>query len=484
MYGEQDQVNLERISWDVQCRVDFMSRKGFVVDSYAYEDKKLKVKSMRGIQSPLFGTDFSDDNAFEERYSCKCRETIGKVYESEVCPKCGTVVEFVDVNIEFTGWIILDRDRIIQPLYYRLLNRIVKSKKYSLEDIIKPRAKIDKDGIIQLEPVDDKKPFNSIGVDGLYERFDEILDYFYKKKKRRDLIDMIRDEKDKVFASCIPVYTSALRPTSFSGESNFHFVTPERLYNNIVKKSQLLNKMGDESEEVGGQYQLERDQLHRQITVSELQKKINALWTLVFDNIDTKYGHIREELLGGRVNFSARNVIIPDSSLEADQIEVGYLTFLELYRYEIIGYLVRMTNCTYDEASQEWFESTLSFNRRVYGIMEYIIEKTDPAVIMNRNPTINFGSLMLMRIKRVRPVYDDNHTMAIPVFILRDLNADFDGDILNIVSIKFQDMKAEYDKNFNPKRSLIISRNDGYFNDNFNLLKDEIIGLYQFNNCD
>ena len=60
----------------------------------------------------------------------------------------------------------------------------------------------------------------------------------------------------------------------------------------------------------------------------------------------------------------------------------------------------------------------------------------------------------------------------------------FDGDILNLVSLKIDQLKKEFDRNFNPKKSLIISRNDGYFNDNFNLLKDEIIGLYQFNNCD
>ena len=91
---------------------------------------------------------------------------------------------------------------------------------------------------------------------------------------------------------------------------------------------------------------------------------------------------------------------------------------------------------------------------------------------------------MLMRIRKVRAVYNENHTMSIPVFTLRDFNADFDGDILNLVSLKIDQLKKEFDRNFNPKKSLIISRNDGYFNDNFNLLKDEIIGLYQFNNCD
>lgn len=382
MIGEKSFAKLERISWDTQCRVDFMSRRGFIVDSYAYDDKKLKIKSKRGIQSPLFGTDFSDDNAFAERYSCECRKTIGKVYETEICPHCGTPVKFVDVDVEFTGWILLKHDRIIQPLYFRLLNRIVKTKRFTLDDIIKPNGVINKDGIVERVPYDPKQPFTGIGIEGLYQRFDEVLDFYYKKKKRRDIIDMIRNEREKVFASSIPVYTSALRPASFGGEFNFHITSPERVYSNMVKKANLLNSL--EEQRVGGKFQEEREFLHRQLTVFDLQQKINTLWQLVFEKIDTKYGHIREEILGGRVNFSARNVIIPDSSLQADEIEVGYITFLELYRYEIIGFLVAMTNCTYEEASQEWFESTLGFNSRVYGIMEYIIDKCDPRVIMNR----------------------------------------------------------------------------------------------------
>ena len=423
MFEESGSVRLERISWDTQCRVDFMSRRGFIVDKYAYDDKKLKIKSDRGIQSPRFGTDFSDEDAFAERYSCKCRSTKGKVFEGEICPECKTEVKFVDVDIEYTGWILLKHDRIIQPLYYRLINRIVRSKKFSLEDIIAPKSEIDKDGIITHPPYDPKQPFAGIGIEGLYKRYDEVLDYYYKKKRNlRDLIDMIRDERDKAFAMCIPVFTSALRPTSFNGESNFNFISPERIYANIVKKSNLLNTL--RKQEVAGKFKEERDFLHRQTTSYELQMKINQLWKLVFDKIDTKHGHIREEILGGRVNFSARNVIVPDSSLEADEIEVGYLTFLELYRYEIIGYLVKMTGSSYGEAAQEWFESSLKFNKRVYEIMQYMIDKCDPRVAMNRNPTINFGSLMLMRIKKVRGDYNENHTMSIPVFILSDLNAD------------------------------------------------------------
>lgn len=477
----EKEVSLERISWENQFMLDSMTGRGFIVDRYAYQDKKLKIKHPRGIHSQRFGTDYSDDNAFTERYSCKCRHTTGKVFEGEECTVCKTIVKFVDVNVNATGWILLKEDKIIQPLYYRFLRRIVNYKGFTIIDLLKPNADIDKEGVIIHKEYDPNKPFLGIGVEGLYNRYEEILDFFYRKKKNmRDLIDMIRGEKHYAFSSAIPVYSNTLRPTSFGGDSTFRYINAETIYNNILKKASLLNKMREVK--VEGAFQEERDFYQRQLTLYELQMKIQNIWDIVFSKIDAKSGHIRSEILGGRVNFSARNVIVPDSTLKADEIDVGYLTMLELFRYEIISSLVKMTNMTIGQASNEWFQATLGFNARVYNIMIHIIEKSDTRCIMNRNPTINFGSLMVMKIRTVRPEYNDNHTMSVPVFILRDLNADFDGDILNLISIKIKDLKLEFDKNFNPRKSLIISRNDGLFNDNFNLLKDQIIGLRSFNN--
>lgn len=474
------EVKLERISWDQQARLDFSAKRGFVIDEYAYKDNKLKEKNPRGIHSQKFGTSFSDDNAFMERYSCKCKNVIGMVYNGEICPVCKTEVVFVDVNVEMTGWVFLKADRIIQPLYYRFIKKIVRNKGFSIEDMLKPNEEINKEGVLVKIVEDPTKPFLGIGIQGLYERWDEVLEYYHKlKPNMRELIDMIRHERHVAFSSSIPVYSSILRNTLHSG-STFYFNNPENIYGVIVKKVNTLNSFSDLV--VVGQHQKERDRHHKQLTLFDIQQKVQAIWQVVFSKIDAKRGHIRSEILGGRINFSARNVIVPDATLRADEIDIGYLTFLELYRYEIIGYLVKMTDMTYEDASQEWFESTISFNQRVYEIMLYIVENNDTRVLVNRNPTIKFGSLICMKIRKVRPEYTDNHTMSLPLFVLRSMNADFDGDTLNIVAIKIKDLAKGFDRNYNPRKSLIISRNDGLFNDDFNLLKDQMHGLYHFNN--
>ena len=60
----------------------------------------------------------------------------------------------------------------------------------------------------------------------------------------------------------------------------------------------------------------------------------------------------------------------------------------------------------------------------------------------------------------------------------------FDGDVLNVVSLKTQDVSKAFNKIFNPKYSMFISRNDGNFNSEMNLFKDQLIGLYEFNNIE
>ena len=74
----------------------------------------------------------------------------------------------------------------------------------------------------------------------------------------------------------------------------------------------------------------------------------------------------------------------------------------------------------------------------------------------------------------------DNMTMSLPVQILDKLNADFDGDNLNIYSLKTNDLKRKFDRILNPAKSMFISRNNGLLDPQNFLKKDQMIGLHQF----
>lgn len=95
------------------------------------------------------------------------------------------------------------------------------------------------------------------------------------------------------------------------------------------------------------------------------------------------------------------------------------------------------------------------------------------------NPTISYGSVLCMKVD-VKEDYED-FTMSIPINVLGVLAGDFDGDVLNIISLKGRKLSGFYDDAFNPRRNMLINRNDGLFNSDFNLVKDQLISLHQFN---
>ena len=88
-----------------------------------------------------------------------------------------------------------------------------------------------------------------------------------------------------------------------------------------------------------------------------------------------------------------------------------------------------------------------------------------------------------MRIVEVYPDITD-HCLSLPISILTKPNADFDGDIMNILVHKLKDIAEEYDKRLNPRFNMFVSRNDGLFDMDCAPNKDQIIGIYSFANYD
>ena len=480
-------VKLKKMNWDKECERDLVSNLGFRITEPAFKKTTVKIienskevkkikeeKTMNGIHSPLFATDYEDDDAFSERYTCQCKELKGRVYEGEICPICNTEVKFRDVDLRITGWIILDNHKIIQPIFYRMIKSIIGEK--ILLEILEYNKDITNDG--QIKNKISKNPYMGIGIIEFRERFDEIINYYKSKKKNKaELADEVLREKDKVFASCIPVFSSVLRPILFKGDS-FLYNPIDKKYTPIYSLVSSLNAQNA----VNKNNKNKKKRIDEHTMLFSLQIKLMKLWDLVFSLINQKDGHIKDQLLGGRLNFSARNVIIPDPTLKPDEIKLGYLAFLELYKYEIIAHLVKMNDINENMAYEQWYKATINFNQKIYEVMKYIVDKKNPCVIINRNPTINYGSILFMKIVDIKGEYKNDFTMSLPIQVLSVLNADFDGDTLNILSLKTKELKKAYDKAFNPRKNLPISRNDGLFNNDFNLLKDQLIGLYEFNN--
>lgn len=83
-----------------------------------------------------------------------------------------------------------------------------------------------------------------------------------------------------------------------------------------------------------------------------------------------------------------------------------------------------------------------------------------------------------MKIRQVKPDGND-YCLSVPLGILAGLNADFDGDILNIIGIMDRALVHMFSK-FEPVTRMIISRDSGLLNDYFSITKGQLIDLYYF----
>ena len=80
-------------------------------------------------------------------------------------------------------------------------------------------------------------------------------------------------------------------------------------------------------------------------------------------------------------------MIVPDPTLRDNEIDLSYNTFLEVFKYKIIYYIMKLDDITLSKAFSIWKAST-TFNEKVYNIMNYIIDHEDVRILINRNPTL------------------------------------------------------------------------------------------------
>ena len=224
-------IQLEKMNFETEWLDDMIMGRGFLIKDTPFSDVDKTVRNMDGPRSPRYGTTYGDSNEFMDRYRCKCGKQIGAAFEGEICPDCSTPIEYTDVDINTTGWLNFYPYKIISPLYYKKLQSALSKK--ILEDIISNDNIITANGQIRTysDNIEVKKSmlqYHNIGLKEFYENFEEIM-YFYrqKRKAKAGLIDSLIEEKDKLWTSKYPVFSTILRPQGITAES--WYFSPIRL---------------------------------------------------------------------------------------------------------------------------------------------------------------------------------------------------------------------------------------------------------------
>ncbi len=140
------------------------------------------------------------------------------------------------------------------------------------------------------------------------------------------------------------------------------------------------------------------------------------------DALKGKQGRFRRNLLGKRVDYSGRSVIVVDPSLKLYECGIPKEMALELFKPMIARKLEER-----GVVDSEWSARRLVRARstEVYEILEDVIK--DHPVMLNRAPTLHRVS-----IQAFLPVLKEGRAIAIHPLVCSSYNADFDGDTMSV----------------------------------------------------
>ncbi|TWT40306.1 DNA-directed RNA polymerase subunit beta' [Phycisphaerae bacterium RAS1] len=265
----------------------------------------------------------------------------------------------------------------------------------------------------------------------------ELLDALNKtssKQKIKDLssrlklVEAIRlsnNEAQWMVLEVIPVIPPDLRPLVLLDSGNFASSDLNDLYRRIINRNNRLKKLID----------LNAPEVIIRNEKRMLQQAVDALFDngrcrrpvlgssnrplkSLTDMIKGKQGRFRENLLGKRVDYSARSVVVVGPELKLWQCGLPKKIALELYQPFIIRKLRERGLADTIKSAKKMLERR---DQQIWDILEEVIYQHP--VLLNRAPTLH-----RMGIQGFEPVLVEGNAIKIHPLVCKGFNADFDGD--------------------------------------------------------
>lgn len=263
----------------------------------------------------------------------------------------------------------------------------------------------------------------------LLKRLD-VLDAFYKSGNRPEW--MIMD--------CIPVIPPELRPMIQLDGGRFATSDLNDLYRRVINRNNRLKKLID----------LGAPGIIIQNEKRMLQEAVDAL----FDNgrrgrsvtgagnrplkslssmLKGKQGRFRQNLLGKRVDYSGRSVIVVGPSLKMYQCGIPKEMALELFKPHVINGLVSKDIAHNIKAAKRLIDGQ---DPVVWDIVEEVIK--EHPVLLNRAPTLH-----RLGIQAFEPILVGGKAIRLHPLVCPAFNADFDGDQMAVHVPLSEEAQAE-----------------------------------------
>ncbi len=401
----------------------------------------------------------------EKDWECACGKYRGMKYKGMICDRCGVKVTHSRVRRKRMGHIELAAP-VVHIWFFKAmpsrLGNLLDMKTTSLEKVIyfqdyvvvdpgstelemrqllteeEFRAAREQygDGTFEADMGAEavRKLLNTLDLVQLSDTLRKELSETNSKQKKKDLtnrlkiVEAIRDSDNKpewMVLDVIPVIPPDLRPLVLLDSGNFATSDLNDLYRRIINRNNRLRKLVD----------LNAPEVIIRNEKRMLQQSVDALFDnnrckrpvlgssnrplkSLTDMIKGKQGRFRENLLGKRVDYSARSVIVVGPRLKLHQCGLPKKIALELYQPFIIRKLKELGHADTIKSAKKMLERK---DEEVWDILESVIQ--NHPVLLNRAPTLH-----RMGIQAFEPVLVEGNAIHLHPLVCKGFNADFDGD--------------------------------------------------------
>ena len=246
-----------------------------------------------------------------------------------------------------------------------------------------------------------------------------------KRLKLVEGINLSGNRAEWMVMEVIPVIPPDLRPLVMLDSGNFATSDLNDLYRRIINRNNRLKKLMDLN---APEVIIRNEKRMLQQAVDSLfdnsrcrrpvQGTANRPLKSLTDMIKGKQGRFRENLLGKRVDYSGRSVIVIGPELKLHQCGLPKKIALELYQPFIIRRLKERGLADTIKSAKKMLERR---EREIWDVLEEVIYQHP--VLLNRAPTLH-----RMGIQAFEPVLVEGNAIRIHPLVCKGFNADFDGD--------------------------------------------------------
>src|SRR5687767_2147399 len=249
-----------------------------------------------------------------------------------------------------------------------------------------------------------------------------------KYAKRLKVVESFRKSGNKpewMILDVIPVIPPELRPLVPLDGGRFATSDLNDLYRRVINRNNRLKKL----------IELHAPDVIVRNEKRMLQEAVDALFDngrrgrvlrgannrplkSLSDTLKGKQGRFRQNLLGKRVDYSGRSVIVVGPELKLHQAGLPKKMALELFKPFIYHRLEQRGHCTTIKQAKELVEQQ---DPVVWDILEEVIR--DHPILLNRAPTLH-----RLGIQAFEPVLVEGKAIKIHPLVCTAFNADFDGD--------------------------------------------------------